>query len=390
MQDFDYLGPNDVYLDSACQSLRPRPVINALNEYYKTHNSCGERVKYPWGEKTDKKVEATRERLLKYLKLKPRDYFVSFTLNTTYGINLILSQLDVEKAGLEKVIVSDIEHNSPFLATMTFAKKHNLPREVVKRADTGEMPLDVDYKNALVVVNSVCNFDGRRLENLKELTHLVHKSGGLLLIDAAQGLAHDKDLLEKTDADFICSSAHKMYAPSLGIIIMKRKLLNLIDTTFIGGGMVDDVDRESYILSSETKEHAYTKFESGLQAWGEIVALGAALDWLSSRTKQDHQALQQNSERLFNFLKSKPHLHVINHEPRPTISLYVDKSEVSFDSHTLGAALAAEGIMTRTGYFCVHYFLDHVKHYPPLLRFSLGYHTREADIDRVIAALDQI
>ena len=97
MNDFDYLGNGEVYLDGACQSLRPRPVIDAINQYYTEHNSCGERVKYKWGRVTDEKVEATREKVLKYLKLKPKKYTVSFTLNTTYGINLILNQLDTKK-----------------------------------------------------------------------------------------------------------------------------------------------------------------------------------------------------------------------------------------------------------------------------------------------------
>ena len=70
MNDFDYLETGAVYLDAACQSLRPRPVIDALNDYYTKHNSCGERVKYKWGKITDDKVDATREKVLKYLKLK--------------------------------------------------------------------------------------------------------------------------------------------------------------------------------------------------------------------------------------------------------------------------------------------------------------------------------
>ena len=69
MNDFDYLGEGEVYLDGACQSLRPRPVIDAVNKYYTEHNSCGERVKYKWGVKTDEKVEETRELVLKFLKL---------------------------------------------------------------------------------------------------------------------------------------------------------------------------------------------------------------------------------------------------------------------------------------------------------------------------------
>lgn len=121
MRDFDYLGEETVYLDAACQSLRPKPVVEALERYYFTHNSCGERVKYAWGEKTDELVEGTRRKILKLLKLKTKEYFVSFTLNTTYGINLILNELDPKL--VKKVVTSEIEHNSPFLATMAMSER---------------------------------------------------------------------------------------------------------------------------------------------------------------------------------------------------------------------------------------------------------------------------
>lgn len=386
MNDFDYLGTEDVYLDAACQSLRPRPVINALNEYYLKHNSCGERVKYPWGAETDKKVEAAREKVLKYLKLKKKDYFVSFTLNTTYGINLLLSQLNLEKAGIKQVITSDIEHNSPFLATLTFAKKNQIPRQIYKRAGDGSMPLDADYDHALVVVNSASNIDGRTLNNLDDLIKTVHKNHGLIIIDAAQAMAHSSHLLEKTDADAICFSAHKMYAPSLGGMVVKRRLLEYIDTSFIGGGMVDDVFEDAYLLSSDNPDHAFTKFEPGLQAWGEIIALGAAIDWLEDRSKTEKETLKNLSEKLYEFLRTKQNVNLINREPTPTMSFYVD----GLDSHLLGSALATEHIMARTGYFCVHYYLDHLNHYPPLIRFSLGYHTRPSDIDKVISVMERI
>lgn len=385
MEDFDYLRDGDVYLDSACQSLRPRQVIDALNRYYTEHNSCGERVKYAWGRRTDELVEDTRTAVLKYLKLKSRDYFVSFTLNTTYGINLILSQF---KPGIfKKVMTSEIEHNSPFLSTMAFAKRMNIPREIMRRERDGSIDIDAyDFKKALVVVNSASNIDGRKLINVKDLVKKVHKQGGIIIIDGAQALAHSSDILEKTEADAICSSAHKMYGPSLGVIIARHDLLDKLETSFIGGGMVDDVDADSYILSSESPNHRYTKFESGLQAWGEIIAFGEALKWLSSRTKSDKNNLERCSQKLFDFLKEQPRVKLINDVANPTMSFYID----GLDSHMLGQALSNEGIMARTGYFCVHYYLDHVMHYPPLIRFSMGYHIRPADIDKTIKILERI
>lgn len=386
MQDFDYLSTGQIYLDSACQSLRPQPVIDALNEYYTQHNSCGERVKYQWGIITDQKVEATRTKILDYTGVKKRNYFVSFTLNTTYGLNLILSQLNAKRAGIKQVITSDIEHNSPFLSTMAFAKKHNLPRQVISRQSDGSIDTKDIPDHALMVINCASNIDGRKLENIKEVIKKVHKTGGLIIIDAAQAMAHSASILQKTEPDAICFSAHKMYAPSLGVMVINKDLVKYIDTSFIGGGMVDDVNQDTYLLSSENPEHLYTKFESGLQAWGEIIALGEAIDWLKKLPKSAHQTLQQNTNQLFEFLQSKSKIKLINKNPNPTMSFYVD----GIDSHLLGAALSEEGIMARTGYFCVHYYLDHVKNYPPLVRFSLGYHNRPSDIDHTIELLSKI
>ena len=385
MEDFDYLREGEVYLDAACQSLRPRAVIEALNNYYTTHNSCGERVKYKWGVETDEKVEATRDEILKYLKLPKRKYNTSFTLNTTYGINLILSQL---KTGtFKKVITSEIEHNSPFLASIAFSQRAGVPREVMKRNEDGSIPLeDYDFDRAVVVVNSASNFDGRKLLNIKELVKTVHKAGGIVIIDAAQTLAHAVDVVRGIEADAIVTSAHKMYGPSLGVIVWRDDLMEKLEPWWLGGGMVDDVEKEKYLLSAEGKEHRYTRFESGLQAWGEIVGFGAGLKWLEKVPKSVWQDFEKNYTELFDFLESSGKVHLVNTQANPTMSFYVE----GVDSHLLGSALSRENIMARTGYFCVHYYLDHVLGMPPLVRFSLGLHNKSEDIEKVKNSLGKL
>ena len=385
MKDFDYLGKGEIYLDGACQSLRPRAVIDAVNNYYTKHNSCGERVKYKWGVETDDKVEATREEMLKYLKLPKRKYNTSFTLNTTYGINLILSQLKTDK--FTKIMTSEIEHNSPFLASIAFAKRTGVPREVMKRNDDGSIPLDdYDFTNAVVVVNSASNFDGRKLKNLKELNKAVHKAGGILIIDAAQTLGHAVEVVQGVEVDAIVTSAHKMYGPSLGVIVWRDDLMDKLVPSWLGGGMVDDIEKESYLLSAEGKEHRYTRFESGLQAWGEIVGFGASLKWLQKVSKKDWQNFKDNYTELYEFLQSSEKVHLVGSEPNPTMSFYVE----GIDSHLLGTALSHENIMARTGYFCVHYYLDHVLGLPPLVRFSLGLHNKPEDIAKVKKILKNV
>ena len=401
--DFSYLNPSEIYLDGACQSLRPEPVISALEKYYKEHNSCGERVKYKWGRITDEKVNATREKVLNYLKLSPKKYFVSFTLNTTYGLNLILSQFNAKKAGVKYVVISEIEHNSPFLSTIAFSERTGVKRKVISRNSDGSVNVSDIPRGSLVVLNSASNIDGRVLKNIREVVSYVRKNGGYTIIDAAQTMAHSSYILEKCEADAICFSAHKMYAPSLGGIIMRRDFEPLVETSFIGGGMVDDVKLDSYLLSKDNLEHLYTKFEAGLQAWGEIIALGEAIDWLSRLPKAAHKVMAENEQKIFDFFTEygsvgeidKPieerrasgaKLHLLNNEPSSTLAFYVD----GLDSHLLGGALAEEGIMTRTGYFCVHYYLDHVMHFPPLVRISLGYQNTPEQIDKLLSELKKL
>jgi cysteine desulfurase/selenocysteine lyase len=232
-KDFEYLGENEVYLDASCQSLRPTPVLDAMREYYERYNSCGERVKYKWGELVDAKVEETRGKVLKWLGLSSRRYFTSFTLNTTYGINLILGQL---KSGVfSKVVTSDIEHNSVFLTSIVFSEKCGVERVLLSRNEDGSLPLEGDFKGALVILNSVSNIDGRVLKNVKEVVKKVHKDGGRIIIDAAQTMAHYADILRGVEADAICFSAHKMYSASMGVIVFRKDFLDDLEVGFLCG-----------------------------------------------------------------------------------------------------------------------------------------------------------
>lgn len=375
--DFGYLSDKDVYMDVACQSLRPTVVTETMQDYYRNFNSCGERVKYDWGLKVDEKVNETRSNLLKLLKCSPKKYFTSFTLNTTYGLNLILSQLKAD--GIDRVITSEIEHNSVFLTTVQLAKRLDVPREILKRRDDGSVIMnDVDFTNAVVVLNAVSNIDGRQLKNIKEVADKTHQGGGIFIVDGAQAMSFYYEMLRGVDFDALCFSSHKMYGPSLGGIIAKKSLLDRLQLSVLGGGMVDDVRKNDYILLDEQDEEIHTALEPGLQAYAEIIGLGAAVKWLPKAEKGNH--ILEYAGKLLDFLNSANGFHVLNSETTQTVSFYHDK----VDSNLLSQAMSDAGIMARSGHFCCHYYLAHVKKYPALIRLSLGLHNRESDIDKFI------
>ncbi|MDO4902271.1 MAG: aminotransferase class V-fold PLP-dependent enzyme [bacterium] len=379
MNDFDYLGENHHYFDGACQTLRPRVVMDVMNEYFTQYNSCGERVKYAWGRKVDEKVAESREAVIDLLKLRKRDYFVSFTLNTTYGLNLLLSQLELP---ISRIITTEIEHNSVFLSTIAFAKRTGVERIILPREIDGSISLENNFSDSLVVVNAVSNIDGRRLENVAKLVKQIKKQGGFVILDAAQAIGSNFELLQKVPADAIVFSAHKAYSASLGVMIVRRDLTRFIKTSFVGGGMVSGVTADDFEMLDG--DHIHAIFEPGLQAWAEIIALKPALEWLKKAKKSSR--ITEFSQEIFDFLKEQKDVVVLNEKSSPVISFY----HKDLDAHLIAQALSQEGIMVRSGYFCCHYYLKEVKNYPHLVRISLGLHNTKEDIVKLRQVLERI
>lgn len=387
-EGFEYLGSGDCYFDTACQSLRPQPVIDAELRYYREYNACGGRVKHEWGQRVDETVASARQKLLELTGKSEKDYAVAFTLNTTYGINLVLGQLPPE--GIRSIVTSEIEHNSVFLPSITWSRGAGVKRIILKREDDGTlMTAGTDLKDAIVIVSTLSNIDGRGLPNAKEIAAAVHGGNGLLLLDAAQHFGHEPEGMKGIDFDAAFGSGHKMYAPSIGFIIIRRTLLRKLQPFFIGGGTVADVHEDSFtLLSGPVDEHSV--LEPGLQNWAGIVGLNAAMDWMKSARPmgKDPSAYERElASELRRRLRAIPRVKMINAgTPGPVMSFFVE----GLDAHKLAIYLSEQRIMCRSGHFCCHHYLQHTCGYPPLIRMSLGLHNTHADIERCATVLESI
>lgn len=382
---FEYLPAEQVYFDSACQTLRPQPVLNALNDYYLTYNACGDRVQYEWGRRVDGQVVDTRAAVLAALDLPARRYEASFTLNTTYGLNLLLHQLPAGR--YRRVVTTHTEHNSVFLSTMSYARRAGIERVLLDRGEDGHLHYrDADLAGALVVVSAMNNVDGSPTAGLAELISRTQAVGGTIVLDAAQAMPHAHSMLRGLRPDAICFSAHKLYGASLGVVAATHELLETLDVTFIGGGQVSSVASDRY----ELLPALHTRLEAGLQPWGEIIALGAALQWLGGYRKATGEDLHDREERLasalYDGLAPLPHLRMLSMRGSSLVTVVPER----VDGHRLATFLSRAGIMVRSGYFCAHHWLIEQQHLPPLVRFSLGAHNTDEDISHAVETMSRL
>jgi cysteine desulfurase/selenocysteine lyase len=223
-EDFPTLRrSDDVYLDSACQSLRPDSVIKAITDYYTEYPSCGDRSVHSMGSRVSVMEDNTRESLSKLFGTDNPDCYV-FTKNTTEALNTVAFGLGLESG--DTVVTTDSEHNSNHVPWLVLSKEKGIRRRYVRTDADGEFDME-SFKDCLdgtvkaVSVHHSSNVTGCTMP-VREICEMAHDIGAKVVIDGAQAAPHMKVDLEKIDPDFYCFSMHKMLGPS-GMGIMYGK-----------------------------------------------------------------------------------------------------------------------------------------------------------------------
>jgi cysteine desulfurase / selenocysteine lyase len=357
-QDFPMLQENVgrkpiTYFDNACQSLRPKAVIDATNGYYLTSSACSGRSMHRLAAEVTRGCDQARTTLAKFLNAVRKEEVV-FTRNTTEGINLVANSLDFQKGDV--VLISDKEHNSNLIPWQTLVKKKGVVLKIVpSQADNTfdlqsfEKMLDKNVK--LVSFGQTSNLDGVSIP-ATEIIKKAHQNGSLVLLDAAQTAPHSRINVKALDIDFVAFSGHKMLGPSgTGVLYGKYQLLEKLEPFMVGGDTVFSSTYDSCQFLPPPE-----KFEAGLQDYAGILGLGAAASYLMGI---GFDAIEKQ-ERLLNetitaALKNLPKLKLIGpSDPKQRggiISFYIE----GIDSHRIALMLdQMANIMVRSGQHCVH------------------------------------
>lgn len=276
-------GRGVVYLDSACMSLKPRQVIDAMNEYYEMYPACAGRSIHRFGEEASNAYHASREKLASFLNASQPEECI-WTKNATESLNIVANSVKLPKGS--KIVTTSLEHHSGSLPFVERAKRDGLRIEVVKAQTDGCFDIEdwktvIDNDTSLVSVVHSSNVTGT-VAPLKEIVQLSHDRGALIMSDDAQYAPHHPLDVQALDVDFSAISIHKMCGPTgMGVLYGKMKHLESMDMFHYGGDTVRDVKFENgriipdYLPPPE-------KFEAGLQNYAGAIGAGAAAEYLLS------------------------------------------------------------------------------------------------------------
>jgi cysteine desulfurase/selenocysteine lyase len=385
-----------VYLDSACMALKPRQVINAMNEYYEQYPACGGRSIHSFGEEASNAYTAARGKIASFLNAAEEKECI-WTRNATESLNIVASSIKLPRGS--KIITTSLEHHSGSLPFVERARRDNLDIEIVKAQSDGTFDMEqwknaIDSNTSLVSIVHSSNVTGT-IAPMKEIVEIAHDRGALVMSDDAQYAPHHPLDVQELDVDFSAISVHKMCGPTgMGVLYGKSEHLESMNMCFYGGDTVSDVRFENGVILPEYLPPP-EKFEAGLQNYAGAIGAGAAAEYLQAIgmheiEKHERSLLEVVLKRLYDM----KHIRILG-----TDDITIKTGLVTFlvdtvpSAHDVATFLNDEfNVMVRSGWHCVgpfHYQMG-IDPKKGTARASFYLYNNRADVDTFLSGLEAL
>jgi cysteine desulfurase / selenocysteine lyase len=377
-----------VYLDSAATTQRPRPVLDALSDFYLHDNANPSKSLHALAQRSAAVYDSARATVARFVNARRPDEIV-WTRGTTEAINLVATSWGRPNLGPGDEVLSTVsDHYSNLVPWQLAAKRANASLRILDVGDDGRLRLDqlsdlLSKRTKLLTFPHVSNVLGR-INPVKEICERAHRAGALVLVDAAQSVPHFPVDVQDLDCDFLAFSGHKMCGPmGIGVLWARRELLDAMPPFQAGSNMTHDVE----IGVAPRFAEGGLKFEAGTPNVPGAVGLAAAITFLESLNRKALWAREQELTRyaLSSFQKLKGVRILGPTEPSERISVFSFVVENSQPLEVV-AALDAMGIAVRGGDLASLPLLKRLG-VTGAVRASCYAYTSTEEIDRLIAGL---
>ncbi|MCL5435900.1 MAG: SufS family cysteine desulfurase [Patescibacteria group bacterium] len=378
-----------VYLDSAATTQKPYEVISAVSDFYAEHNANTRRGIHELSEEATELYEKTRDIVKNFLRAKHREEII-FTSGTTEGLNLLAFGLAGELGRGDEILLTEAEHHSNIVPWQIVAKERHLKIKFAPVKADGRLDLNaykklLNRRTKIVSITHASNVTGA-ITPLDKLVPAAHKIGALIIVDAAQSVAHLPLNVQKLDCDFLVFSGHKLYGPTgVGVLYGKKRLLEKLTPRRYGGQMIEQVKKNKTTLAELP-----ARLEGGTMPIAEIVGLGEAINFLRNfgwqKIKTHDQGLCEYGLKRLSTIPDLRLLGPTDFKNRlPIFSFTIS----GIPAHDLATLLDEAGIAVRAGHHCAE-VLHTALHVLVSARASCALYTSRADIDALIERLLEI
>ncbi len=377
-----------VYLDNAATTQKPKAVIDAVTQFYRSDCSNVHRAVHTLSDRATNAYEAARKSVKQFINARSEREIV-FVRGATEAINLVMNSFvrPRMKAGGE-IVISALEHHSNIVPWQLLSEQTAARLVVAPINDDGELMLDefercLSPRAVFVAVAHISNALGTVMP-VREIVQMAHARNIPVLIDGAQAVAHVGVDVQELDCDFYAFSGHKVFGPTgIGVLYGRENLLDEMPPYQAGGDMIRSVTFEK-----TTYNELPYKFEAGTPHIAGAIGLGAALEYLRrvgiARAAAHERELLAYGTELLNAI---PGLRMIGtaREKVGVLSFVLE----GVHPHDVGTILDRDGIAVRTGHHCAQPVMDRFG-VPATTRASLALYNSKAELDALANSIRRV
>ena len=403
-----------IYLDNAATTPVPRPVIEAMNEYFQEYCANIERGAYSIAARASEACDKAREKVANLLLHCDPEEFI-FTRNMTQGASFVAYALEhpflnrwntgftfapplVHWTPQSKIVTTLIEHHSNFMPWLRLARHVGAHFVTIKPTRDGRLLPEafaevVDENTVLVAFQQASNAMGTRHDTTAIIRTIREANPHcLIFVDGAQGAGHMPVDVKEMGCDFYAFSGHKgpLGPPGTGGLYVRSELLSRMAPEEIGGGTIAAVTAEDYMLRTD---HRARRWDAGTPNIVGLIGLGRAVEYLHQigvhRVEQHEREL---TRQLLEGLQEIPSVEVYG----PTDDLEAKAGAVCFNIrgwHSQDVSLTLDArwrILTRAGHHCCQpmmRFLGLWKTYGGNVRASFHYFNLSDEVEQLLQAV---
>lgn len=353
-----------VYFDNAATSQRPAAVVDRISHMSLHGNANIHRAVHTLSSIATDAYEEGRDAAREFLNAGSREEVI-MTSGTTAAINLLAYSFTERYVHTgDEIIVGEAEHHSNLVPWQLAAQRKGARVVYLPMGDDGlydlsELDSLISASTKLVCIGHASNVLGI-VNPVKEFVSVCHSHGVPVLVDGAQGAAHQIVDVQDMDCDFYAFSAHKLFGPTgVGVLYGKRKYLEEIPPFMSGGEMVGTVSLQYTDFASLPY-----KFEAGTQNFNAVAALKPALELVRKMQMDMEMQAEMDATKtwLYNALTAIPGLTLYGTAPDvpmecklPVFSFTVE----GVHHEDLAILLDKMGVAVRSGQMCAEPLMNH-------------------------------
>ena len=313
--DFPILDNEIVYFDNGATTLKPRCVVDKMNQYYLEYTSNIHRGDYSTAIRTNQEFDNVRNLIGQFIHADP-DCCI-YTSGATMSLNMVVFgyMKNHLKEG-DEVLLNKGEHASNILPWVRLSEEIGIVIKYVPLDEHYSLTLEnirkcVTNKTKVISMAHVSNVIGD-VRDVDSIGEFCYKNHILFNVDGAQSVPHMEVDFNKSHMSFLSFSGHKMCGPTgVGVLVGRKELLEEMNPLCYGGGMNSFFEED---MSYELKD-VPVRFEAGTPPIAEVIGLGEAIRYLM-RIGMDkiHKHEMELKKYLLRQVKDIPNIIVYNED----------------------------------------------------------------------------